>query len=244
MLDFGNLRIASQYATVAIRLQNASHWSIAMSTTVIPSPAGSTASRGIGRTITLVLAIWFVLVVTLGAKGAFLGRPGAPPVGMAIGFTAPLLLFFVWLRLSRSFRDFVLSLDLRLISGMQAWRFAGLGFLFLYAYKVLPGSFALPAGLGDMAVGLAAPWMILGLARHPDFAVGAAFIRGNWLGILDLVVALGLGGSMAIAAPGAISTAPMATVPLLLVPVFLVPLFLMLHAAALMQGRRMLRNLA
>jgi hypothetical protein len=47
---------------------------------------------------------------------------------------------------------------------------------------------------------------------------------------------------MAMAAPGAISTAPMATLPLLIVPVFLVPLFLMLHAAALMQSRRMRRR--
>jgi hypothetical protein len=209
-----------------------------MSTTTIPSPA---ASR-FGSTrfaILLVLAIWFALVVTLGVKGAFLGKPGVPPIGMAIGFTAPLLVFFAWLRLSPAFRDFILSLDLRLIAGMQAWRFAGLGFLFLYAYKVLPGAFALSAGLGDMAVGFAAPWMILGLGRHQDFAASGAFIRWNWLGILDLVVALGLGASMAMAAPGTIGTAPMATLPLLLVPAFLVPIFLMLHAAALMQSRQM-----
>jgi len=212
-----------------------------MSTTVLPSPSDSTAPSGIRFSVILVLAIWFVLVVALGAKGAFLGRPGAPPIGMAIGFTAPLLLFFAWLWLSPAFRDFILSLDLRLVAGMQAWRFAGLGFLFLYAYKVLPGLFALPAGLGDMAVGFAAPWMILGLARQPDFAASAAFVRWNWLGILDLVVALGLGASMAVAAPGTISTAPMATLPLLLVPVFLVPLFLMLHVAALAQSRRMRR---
>lgn len=214
-----------------------------MSTSVLPSPASSRFS-GIRLTTLLVLAIWFVAVVALGTKGAFLGRPGMPPVGMAIGFTSPLLAFFAWLRLSPAFRDFILSLDLRLIAGMQAWRFAGLGFLFLYAYKVLPGVFALPAGLGDMAAGFAAPWMILGLARHPDFAAGAAFVRWNWLGILDLVVALGLGGSMAMAAPGTIGTAPMATLPLLIVPVFLVPIFLMLHAAALMQSRRMIRGRA
>jgi hypothetical protein len=47
---------------------------------------------------------------------------------------------------------------------------------------------------------------------------------------------------MAMAAPGTIGTAPMATLPLLIVPAFLVPLFLMLHAAALMQGRRMRRS--
>lgn len=210
-----------------------------MSTTVLPSSASSRPG-GIRRNVFLVLAIWFALVVALGAQGAFLGRPGTPPLGMAIGFTAPLLLFFAGLRASPAFRDFVLSLDLRLVAGMQAWRFAGLGFLFLYAYKVLPGLFALPAGLGDMAVGLAAPWMILGLARRPDFAASAAFVRWNGLGILDLVVALGLGASLAMMPSG--STAPMATLPLLIVPVFLVPLFLMLHAAALMQGRKMRRS--
>lgn len=213
-----------------------------MSTTALPRPSGSAAPSGIRFSVVFVLAIWFVLVVSLGARGAFLGRRGAPPVGMAIGFIAPLLAFSAWLRLSPAFRKFVLSLDLRLVAGMQAWRFAGLGFLFLYAYKVLPGLFALPAGLGDMSVGFAAPWMILGLARHPDFAAGTAFIRWNWLGILDLVVALGLGASMAMAAPGAISTAPMATLPLLIVPVFLVPIFLMLHVTALMQSSRMRRN--
>ena len=213
-----------------------------MSTTVLPPSSGSAVPGGIRFNVFLVLAIWLALVMSLGAQGAFLGRPGVPPIGMAIGFTAPLLIFFAWLRLSPAFRDFVLSLDLRLIAGMQAWRFAGLGFLFLHAYKVLPGLFALPAGLGDMAVGFAAPWMILGLARHPDFATSAAFIRWNWLGILDLVVALGLGASMAMAAPGSIGTTPMATLPLLIVPAFLVPIFLMLHVAALMQSRRMRRG--
>jgi hypothetical protein len=215
-----------------------------MSTSVLPPPTHSTGFSSIRSTVILVIAIWLVLVVSLGAAGAFLGRPGEPPIGMAIGFTAPLLLFFAGLWFSPAFRNFILSLDLRLISGIQAWRFAGLGFLFLYAYKVLPGLFALPTGLGDMAVGFAAPWMILGLARQPDFAASSAFVRWNRLGILDLVVALGLGGSMAMAAPGTISTAPMATLPLLLVPVFLVPVFLMLHTAALMQSRRAMRSLA
>jgi hypothetical protein len=51
----------------------------------------------------------------------------------------------------------VLSLDIRLIVGMQAWRWAGLDFLSLYVHKVLPAVFALPAGLGDMAIGVTAP---------------------------------------------------------------------------------------
>jgi hypothetical protein len=143
------------------------------------------------------------------------------------------------MRLSQSFRGFVLSLDLRLIAGMQAWRWAGLGFLSLYAHNVLPAVFALPAGLGDMAVGATAPWMMLALVRQPGFAASNAFVRWNLFGILDLVVAVSIGTLSALfatGAPGEISTAPMATLPLLLIPAFLVPLFLMLHTTALLQS--------
>ena len=214
-----------------------------MATTVLPRPAESHPSglSGIPLSVTLVLPAWFLLVVSLGAAGAFVGRPGTPPFAIAIGVGAPLVLFFAWLRLSQSFRAFVLSLDLRLIAGIQAWRWAGLGFLSLYTYKVLPAIFALPAGLGDMAVGFAAPWMILALVRQPAFAASSAFIRWNVLGILDLIVAVSIGAlsaTLATGAPGEISTAPMSTLPLLLIPAFLVPLFLMLHTAALMQSRR------
>ncbi|MGA7538091.1 MAG: hypothetical protein WBW93_04930 [Steroidobacteraceae bacterium] len=220
-----------------------------MSASVLPRAAETQSAGGIGISlrVTLVLTVWFVLVVSLGALGAFVGRPGTPPVAIAIGVGTPLLLFFAWLRLSQSFRDFVLSLDLRLIAGMQAWRWAGLGFLALYAHNVLPAMFALPAGLGDMAVGFAAPWMILALVRRPGFAASPAFIRWNVLGILDLIVAISLGtlsATLSTGAPGEISTAPMATLPLLLIPAFLVPLFLMLHTAALMQSRRIIRSRA
>ena len=217
-----------------------------MATTVLPRPIESqpTQQSGMRQKVILVLSAWFLLVVSLGAIGAFVAPPGTPPVLLAIAVGAPLLLFFAGLRLSPAFRDFVLSLDLRLIAGIQAWRWAGLGFLSLYAHNVLPAVFALPAGLGDMAIGFAAPWMILALVRQPGFAASATFVRWNVLGIVDLVVALTIGtvtATLASGAPGEISTAPMATLPLLLIPVYLVPVFLMLHAAALMQSRRILR---
>lgn len=220
-----------------------------MSTTVLSHPAELQPAglSGVRLSVTLVLTIWFLLVISLGAVGAFVGHPGTPPFAVAIGVGVPLLLFFAWLRLSQSFREFILSLDLRLIAGMQAWRWAGLGFLSLYAHKVLPAMFALPAGFGDMAIGITAPWMILALVRQPGFAASATFIRWNVLGILDLIVALALGtlsAALSTGAPGEISAAPMATLPLLLIPAFLVPLFLMLHTAALMQSRKIIRSRA
>jgi hypothetical protein len=217
-------------------------------TTIVFPEAGGSQSRGRGGirpTVALAMSTWLLLVVSLGGAGAFVGPPGSPPLPMAIGVATPLALFFLSLRLSRTFREFVLSLDLRFIAGIQAWRWAGLGFLTLYTYKVLPAVFAFPAGLGDMAVGVSAPWIILALAREPDFAASRAFVRWNVLGILDLVVALSIGtlsAFFATGAPGEISTAPMAKLPLLLIPAFLVPLFLMLHTAALMQSRKLFRN--
>jgi hypothetical protein len=220
-----------------------------MTAIVLPQSAEtqSTGRGGIRFAVAIALSVWLLLVLSLGAAGAFVGPPGTPPLPIAIGVGAPLLLFFAWLRLSPSFREFVLSLDLRLIAGMQAWRWAGLGFLSLYTQKILPAVFALPAGLGDMAIGITAPWIMLALVRDPGFAARGAFIRWNLLGILDLVVAISIGTVSALfatGAPGEISTAPMATLPLLLIPAFLVPFFLMLHITALMQSRQLIRSRA
>jgi hypothetical protein len=218
-----------------------------MTTIVLPHSAElePRGRGGIRRAVAIALSAWLLLVVSLGFAGAFVAPPGTPPVSFAMGVAVPLIVFFALLRLSPSFRAFVLSLDLRLIAGIQAWRWAGLGFLSLYAYKVLPAVFAFPAGLGDMAIGVTAPWILLRLVREPGFAASATFIRWNVLGILDLVIALSIGtvsSVLATGAPGEISTAPMATLPLLLIPAFLVPLFLMLHTTALMQSRRLVRS--
>src|SRR5579862_9353080 len=166
-----------------------------MTTIVLPQSADSQPEgrAGIRLAVATALGLWLLLILALGAAGAFVAPPGTPPLPIAIGVAAPLVAFLALLRLLQSFREFVLSIDLRLIAGIQAWRWAGLGFLSLYAQDVLPAMFALPAGLGDMAIGFAAPWMILALVRRPGFAASAAFIRWNVLGILDLVVAIGLG---------------------------------------------------
>ncbi len=218
-----------------------------MTAIVLPQPAES-EPRGranIRLAVPIILAVWFLLVLAFGAAGAFVAPPGTPPLAIATGVALPLILFFAGLRFSQSFREFVLALDLRLIAAIQAWRWAGLGFLSLYAHKVLPAVFALPAGLGDMAIGITAPWMVLALVREPAFAASRAFIRWNVLGILDLVVAVSMGtvsALIATGAPGEITAAPMATLPLILIPAFLVPIFLMLHAAALMQSRQPVRR--
>jgi hypothetical protein len=214
-----------------------------MTTTVAlpPFQPNSPATPGLRLLVGSVLAVWLAAVVVLGATGALEAPPGTPPLPIAIGFAAPTALFFAGLWLSRSFRELVLTADLRLITGIQAWRFAGLGFLALYANKVLPGGFALPAGIGDIAIGLTAPWIVAALTRKPGFAATIGFRVWNVLGILDLVSAVGTGtlaAVLATGAPGQVTTLPMTQLPLALIPIYLVPIFLMLHVAALLQSQR------
>jgi hypothetical protein len=200
------------------------------------------AVSGIGTFVGVSFLAWFVLIFILGAQGAFVAQQGAPPLALLIGLSAPLILFLLGYWTIRPLREFVLSADLRLIVGIQAWRWAGFGFLALYAHGVLPGIFAWPAGLGDMAVGVTAPLVLSGLLRRPGFAAGKRFVVWNLLGILDLAVAVSIGALVPLLAPnfyGAVSTSPMAQLPLVLIPAYLVPTFLILHLTALFQARRL-----
>jgi hypothetical protein len=185
-----------------------------------------------------VLTSWLALVLVLGAGGAFVAPPGRPPFPVLIGAAAPIAVFLLALRFVRRFRELVAAADLRLVTAIQAWRFGGLAFLALSAHGVLPGTFAWPAGLGDGAIGGAAPWVVLGLIRHPRFAASRAFVTWNVLGILDLVVAASAGALGAVLA-GEVTTGPMSRLPLVLVPGYLVPLFIMLHVTALLRARRL-----
>lgn len=202
------------------------------------------AVSGTGAFVTTVFLTWLALILVLGARGAFVTPTGAPPLALLIGLVVPLGLFLLGYWASPSLREFVLSADLRLIVGMQAWRWAGFGFLTLYTYRVLPGIFAWPAGLGDMAIGLTAPLILAALLRRPGFAAGNRFVAWNISGILDLAVAVSLGALVPILAPNLYRTgspAAMTQLPLVLIPTYLVPMFLILHLTALFQTRRLRR---
>ncbi len=196
----------------------------------------------------VALALWLGLVSFLASQGAFVGSANSPPLPIFFGATIPLALFlaayFGW----KSFRTFILGADVRFVAAIEAWRWGGLGFLSLYANGVLPGLFALPAGLGDMAIGITAPWILLGLVRNPLFGASRRFVMWNILGIVDFIVALSMGTLCSGAFPGInalignVTTSAMARLPLVLIPAFMVPFFTMLHFTALFQARQLARS--
>lgn len=202
---------------------------------------GAPVAASAKQLVAAVLVVWFSIVLALGAGGAFERPPGSPPLPIFIGFLLPILVFLAAFRLSSVFRRLVLALDLRIVTAVQAWRFAGLGFIALYVYQVLPGMFAWPAGLGDIAIGLSAPCLVWMLIHRPGFESSNSFIVWNLLGILDLLVAVGSGtlsSMLAVGVAGEVTTGPMAQLPLVLIPAYFVPLFVALHLTAIFQARR------
>ena len=200
---------------------------------------------GVRSVVAVALALWLGLVLVLGAQGAFVGAPGSPPLSIFFGFAIPLVAFFGAYSGWSAFRAFVLGADLRLVAAIQAWRWAGLGFLSLYAHGILPGLFAFPAGLGDMAIGISAPWIVLGLVRHPSFSASRRFAIWNIMGILDLVVAVSMGtlcSGFLRGFTGNVTTSAMAQLPLVLIPAYFVPCFIILHFTALAQARQSARS--
>jgi len=201
----------------------------------------SKASVAVG----VVVAAWAAVILILGAAGFFDTPDRALPLPLLMGVAAPIVIFLVLFRSMVGFRNWVLAADLRLATGVQAWRFGGLGFFALYAHDVLPGLFVWPAALGDMAIGATAPWLVLALVRRPEFAATRGFVVWNLLGLLDFVVALTTGilaSSTSIGIGGEITTDPMGRLPLVLIPCYLVPLFTMLHLTAIFQVRQLARG--
>jgi hypothetical protein len=184
----------------------------------------------------LVLGAWLLgrLALTLNPpNGSFL--PFFPYIA---GFAGTGVLFGLGaLVISPVFRQVVRAAPQTWLIGVQAIRLAGFLFLALLDMGRLPAAFALPAGYGDMAVGLLALATVAALLDDKPYARSLA-IGVNLLGLLDLVVAVGTG--LASIGPFVLQLQTAGVSPLylnyvLIVPAFGVPLFALLHVYSLFQ---------
>jgi hypothetical protein len=182
-----------------------------------------------------LLALWFVISLSLSALHVFQNNQATIGISVAIAATVPLVFFAAWFAASKRFREFTESIDPRYLTYSQSWRILGFVFVILQGYGILPSLFASPAGYGDMFIGLTAPFIALKFAR--DGRRGS-FIFWQFLGIADLVSAVGLGTTARLLSPQAPSMLPMTILPLSLIPIFLVPLFLIFHVISIRNARR------
>ena len=118
----------------------------------------------------------------------------------------------------------------------------GAVFLAIMALGHLPALFALPAGLGDVAAGIAAPFVARRLAQGGGRRAPLWF---NAFGMTDLISALTLGFLTGFQLVNVTpSGAPISELPLVLIPTAAVPLLFALHitsVSALARAPRTLR---
>jgi hypothetical protein len=210
----------------------------------------STAAGGSGLVPERQRAVKIGIGLFLGAwLGAALLLAPAPESLLSRGrfYLSPLIPVFLVasigiavlaMRLSPSLRRVVSGLSVPAIIGVQFYRAIGVVFVILLALGQLPAHFALAAGWGDIVVGLSAPVIALALARNVRGSRIAA-LGWNIFGLLDLVVAIGMGTGLlaSLLTPGLGSrvepAAAMGVYPMILVPTFLVPMSFLLHGIAL-----------
>ena len=182
-----------------------------------------------------LLVVWCAASIALAWAGFYRGTPfGLPtiPFALLIPIAAGIVLFQQWSTLRKAIE----AIPQEWMVAVQSYRVLGIIFLVLYAAGRLPGAFALPAGIGDVSVGLLAP--AVGLAYTRGSQDAAKRVRSwNLLGLADLIVAVTTGfltspspvQLLALDAPNQLVSA----FPLALVPVFLVPIWVLLHLASL-----------
>ena len=182
-----------------------------------------------------LIGAWFLFSLTASAFHLYQTGPDQPPLPMGLAAVAPIAAFLAWFAASPRFREFTRSLDARVLTIVQTWRVMGFTFLVLATFGILPFLFALPAGLGDVVVGLTAPLVAMKLAdgNHRN-----GFIRWQLFGMLDLVTAVTMGTLAHTIDPNGVPTNAMTVLPLSLIPTFLVPLFFMLHFICIAQALR------
>jgi hypothetical protein len=119
-----------------------------------------------------------------------------------------------------------------ILVAVHTWRVLGLAFLWGVSQGILPPAFGIPAGVGDVMIGVTAIPFAYFLRRGYSWSKYALIIW-SVLGIADLVNAVCLGLITAPIFPGSTMT----TFPWILVPTVGVPLALLLHGITLYRLR-------
>jgi hypothetical protein len=184
------------------------------------------------------LILWFAFIWSVAADGVFDPRPGARP-WLPLAIFAPPLVGLIALTRSARVAGALDAIPAHWLVGLQVYRVFGAAFLVQLALGHFSPTIALPAGIGDVVVGLLAAPAALYLRANPQRGRALA-IAWNVLGIADLRLAVALGTSIQIAGLRGAAGAPANAIlyPLVMIPAFAVPLSLILHGMSIWQLRR------
>jgi hypothetical protein len=228
--------VADAVAVVPLGLWFAAAAAVLLVAAAVAGWVRSTVPEEARRPVLAVLTGWLILDIALGSVGLFAANSHRLIPGIAAGIVLPLLVGAWLLRPEGSFGRVLAAAPLHSLVGLQVYRIAGAVFILAWADGRMPGAFALPAGLGDIAVGLSAPLVAARLRRGPAQSLSTAALW-NRVGIADLLLAVTLGALSsptpfhpdALGKPNPL----ISRLPFVLIPVFAVPLSFLLHLLTL-----------
>lgn len=189
------------------------------------------------RPLALVAVIWLSAGVAVSVTGAFSRAPFLAPIVVLVGSVALVLGARVW----RPLGDVSARLSTRAILFGQALR-APIGGLFLLELESghLPATFAVRAGWGDIAAGLAALALALLRSgprgeREPSRNLALAW---GLFGLADILLVVGTAGYLAVGLRDPLLLSAFDRFPYGLLPTVVVPLVISTHVALLARAWR------
>lgn len=188
------------------------------------------------RAAVATLVAWFCVTLMLSAIGFY--RAAVDRIPTLQFALVPAVIGGLFLSRSKTLARLLADTPQPWLVAVQGYRVVGLSFLVLWATGYLPGVFALPAGLGDVAVGLLAPIVArVASQRRPGYA--RLVVAWNALGLVDFAAAFTTGF---LSVPSRVhpvalghSSILITMFPLVLVPAYIVPLSILLHLASLVK---------
>lgn len=195
---------------------------------------------GIWLAVVVPYTLWLAVIWSAAINGAF--RPGNSTVPLVpVAIFLPVIVGVPILLRSKRIGEVLDAMPASWLIGLQVYRILGGIFLVGWARGVIPGLFALPAGIGDVTTGLLAlPVAYLLASRNGDAA--RAGIAWNIFGLVDFTIAVGIGlatapGPFQLIVPSTPNTG-LGLYPTVLIPAFAVPSSILLHVLSLRQLRR------
>jgi hypothetical protein len=192
--------------------------------------------------IALPFTMWMALVWYLAVTGTFHVTPGAARLPrLPVAIFLPVIIALPALLWSRPVAKLLDATPASWLIALQVYRVFGGIFLVNWLSGNVAGIFAWPAGIGDVATGIAA--LPVALAVGSGTASGhRAGLWWNVFGLVDFAVAITMGF---LTSPGPfqyfgfnIPVSQAGTYPTVMIPAFAVPSSILLHALSIRQLKR------
>jgi hypothetical protein len=189
--------------------------------------------RNVWLAVMIPFTLWLAIIWSAAINGFFI--PGGAFPWLPLAALGPVIIGAPILLRSKRIGQVLDAMPASWIVALQVYRVLGSTFLVGWAYGVVPGVFALPAGIGDVLTGLFAAPAAISLASGSRESRRAA-IAWNVFGLADFAIALSIGIAIALhVIETGFASATGGLYPVAMIPAFAVPSSIMLHALSLRQ---------